>query len=93
MLVRVFELQEGAIDKEIGMLRLEDGHVIPSSDDVLLLQILSYPAAGPATDWEPVTAKGDPEKFLENLRFRYHGAYLRVSAPEETNGKSDGDGL
>jgi hypothetical protein len=81
--VRVYELQGDGEDREVGRIVLSDGRIAPSAFTPVLLQILVAPAAGPRSGGRPVKADEDPEAFLDNLRWRYSGAYLRCGAPEE----------
>jgi hypothetical protein len=56
-----------------------DGNIftIDPPDSVALRSVLSRNVLDMATR-KPVTAKSDPERWMENLRFQYRSAYLRA---------------
>lgn len=81
--VKIYELQADGEDRCIGTIALRDGKLIPSSSNGVLLQMLHVAVAGPKSGGKPIAAKDDPEIFLDCLRYRYHGMYLRATQPQE----------
>lgn len=80
--VRIFGTDDNGNQVEIGRLLLKAGKVIPSNKATALETILE--GAVPLADESgQVRATDDPEKFLEGLRYKYSGSYLRAGPVEE----------
>lgn len=83
--VVIYEIGSDGRDRVAGSLRLVGNKLkafpTVAEDELLLTSILTSPARGNKYSPRPVLAQNDPIKFLTNLQYMYHGAYLRASKP------------